>query len=323
MLLNSPILTGVTHTQIALGSVFDPLEGISAESSEGEELTSQINVHGVVNTDTAGVYPLVYQVTDQHGKMTQKKRIVTIQAVDIEMKLEGITPVSLFIGDYFNARQGVVATDQDGTNISHAIRILGHVNVRKAGVYTLTYNVTGFREKTLSMTRKITIQERPNFPPELHGIEPATITVGSLFDTRRGITASDPEEGNLTYAIRVIGSINNRKAGTYTLTYKVSDSKGLTASEQRIITVIEKENTPPEIHGIEPVTLYVGASFDVRRGVTADDIEDGNLTYALRVHGSVNTRKAGKYILTYLVTDRQGVTTTREREITVKSIFED
>ena len=153
--------------------------------------------------------------------------------------------------------------------------------------------------------------------PVINGAEDKTIKVGESFDERAGVTAYDEEDGNLTNKIVINGSVNTNKAGEYTLTYKVTDSDGNTTTATRKITV--KSNEKPVINGAEDKTIKVGENFDAREGVTAYDEEDGNLINKIVINGSVNTNKAGKYTLTYQVTDNDRNTTKVKRIITVKS----
>ncbi|BFH14017.1 chitinase [Paenibacillus dendritiformis] len=158
-----------------------------------------------------------------------------------------------------------------------------------------------------------------NQPPVLHGVTDLTLQVGDHFDKLAGVTATDAEDGNLTSRITVTGEVNTNVAGKYELAYSVTDSQGLTAEKKRIITVIEapSNNQPPVLHGVTDLTLQVGDVFDKLAGVTATDAEDGDVTSRITVTGEVNTNAAGKYQLTYSVTDSQGLTAQKERMITV------
>ncbi|MGL4773910.1 MAG: glycosyl hydrolase family 18 protein [Clostridium sp.] len=84
-------------------------------------------------------------------------------------------------------------------------------------------------------------------------------------------------------------------------------------------------NAAPTLSGVEDKTINLGDEFNALAGVTANDKEDGDLTSNIEVTGNVDTSKAGKYTLTYKVTDSEGKTTTKTRTITVKdsSIVED
>ena len=76
----------------------------------------------------------------------------------------------------------------------------------------------------------------PPPPPEnlapvisLLGDNPAQVFLGGTY-VDQGATALDPEDGNITDDVVVIGSVDTATLGTYTLTYNVSDSDGLAAT---------------------------------------------------------------------------------------------
>ena len=87
------------------------------------------------------------------------------------------------------------------------------------------------------------------------------------------------------------------------------------------IVLIPSEGTNEKsvINGAEDITIKVGDSFDPKSGVTATDKEDGDITSKIVIKGSVDTSKAGEYVLTYSITDSDGNTTTMTRKITVVS----
>ncbi len=77
-------------------------------------------------------------------------------------------------------------------------------------------------------------------------------------------------------------------------------------------------NEAPVIHATDK-TITVGDEFDPRADVTATDEEDGNLTSKIIVEkNDVKTDVAGKYEVTYKVTDNQGATRTKTIKVTVK-----
>lgn len=218
-----------------------------------------------------------------------------------------------------------------------------------------------------------------NKVPILSGIEDAFIKVGDSFDYLAGISASDAEDGDITSAILIQGSVDTNTIGTYVLTYTVTDSMGKTAKAVRSVVVNESginpaipswsiegqnagyaygtlviwknavwkqnqsgilwwgepgvssawvkvkdldgteiiPNEAPKIIGAENVSILKGESFDVRDGVTATDVEDGDLTASITVTGSVNTQVAGNYTITYRVTDSKGIEATKTIVVTV------
>jgi chitinase len=77
-------------------------------------------------------------------------------------------------------------------------------------------------------------------------------------------------------------------------------------------------DTKPILSGVMDATITVGDKFNALAGITASDKEDGDLTAKIKVTGTVDTTIAGKYELTYSVTDSGNNTTTAKRVVTVK-----
>lgn len=81
-------------------------------------------------------------------------------------------------------------------------------------------------------------------------------------------------------------------------------------------------NAAPVINATDK-TLTVGDTFDERADVTAEDAEDGDLTDEIIVEkNDVNTNVAGKYEVTYKVTDRKGATSRKTITVTVNPKIE-
>ena len=172
-----------------------------------------------------------------------------------------------------------------------------------------------------------TVGPEVNQAPTLSGISNKTITIGDNFNPLASVKANDKEDGDLTSKVKVSGTVDTDKAGKYTLTYSVTDSKGLETTKTRVITVKDKDITPPPVennkpilHGIKDLEINVSDSFDPLKGITATDKEDGTLTSKIKVSGTVDTDKSGEYTLTYSVTDSANATTTQKRVVTVKDV---
>ena len=161
-----------------------------------------------------------------------------------------------------------------------------------------------------------------NEAPVISGAEDITINLGDTFNPLNGVKALDSEDGDLTSKISINGKVDNTKAGEYTLTYSVSDSKGAVTTVTRVVTVFDKNapivNTNPEITGVKDQTIKVGGTFNPLSGIKATDKEDGDLTSAIKVVGTVDTSKAGVYKLTYTVVDKDGGKAEASCNITVE-----
>ena len=101
--------------------------------------------------------------------------------------------------------------------------------------YVLGYEDLPFVESDKDyndMVVKITVKSCGDIEPINHrpvitliGANPATINVGENY-IDPGATAFDIEDGDITSDIIASSTVNTAVAGTYTVTYNVSDSQG-------------------------------------------------------------------------------------------------
>lgn len=133
----------------------------------------------------------------------------------------------------------------------------------------------------------------------------------------KGVSAIDKEDGDITKNVVIIDNqVRSNVEGTYPVTYKITDSHGLTATKTIEVTVAE--NTLPVIHA-ENKVIEKGTPFNPLEGVTAHDEEDGDLTSKIVVKSNtVNTSVPGKYFITYSVEDSHRGIATKDIEVVVK-----
>lgn len=76
-------------------------------------------------------------------------------------------------------------------------------------------------------------------------------------------------------------------------------------------------NKKPSISGAKNKTVKVGDQVDLLKGVTAKNTTGFSITSRIKVSGKVNTKKTGKYKITYTVTDEIGRTAKKTVTYTV------
>ncbi|WP_227861016.1 immunoglobulin-like domain-containing protein [Clostridioides sp. ES-W-0016-02] len=104
---------------------------------------------------------------------------------------------------------------------------------------------------------------------------------------------------------------------------KAIDKNGnVSKTIHHLITGKYDTNYAPVIKGLTSKRVKEGESFNPLAGVTAYDVEDGDITNKIQVIGSVNTSKNGKYKLTYKVEDRSGNIREVKRNILVHGDME-
>lgn len=107
------------------------------------------------------------------------------------------------------------------------------------------------------------------------------------------------------------------KVGEQTVTLHLTDTSGNVGIVKAKLTVIA-DTTFPVFSIMEELTVNIGQSVSYRKGITATDDRDGELTFTVDATG-VNLEEAGTYSILYEATDKSGNTTKVERKIHVSA----
>ncbi len=107
--------------------------------------------------------------------------------------------------------------------------------------------------------------------------------------------------------------------GDYKDTITVTDEYGNSSSQEISIKVADLN--PPVISGNRNFQVYEGTPINPMAGVTAKDIEDGDITSKIQV-SEYNVRKIGTQTITYTVSDDYGNVTTVTSTLRVLKIPE-
>ena len=214
---------------------------------------------------------------------------------------------------------GATSYDAEDGDITDSIVIVNPVDVNTAGTYVVTYYSTDSAGATASATRSVVVAAAANTLPTiaLVGLSALSIPNGGPY-IEYGATASDVEDGDLTASIVTTSTVDVNVAGTYTVTYRVTDSGGASASVTRTVTVAAYYNNPPTIAlvGSSSLSLPFGGPY-TEYGATATDTEDGNITANIVTTSNVNVNVAGSYTVTYQITDSGGASASVVRYVAV------
>ncbi len=248
----------------------------------------------------------------------------------------------LTVNDSFDPMQGVSAHDEEEGDLTEKVEVIENnvptdenKKTTKEGSYTVTYKVSDSRGASSIKTITVVVNpvmEELNHIPYITA-EDQVLTIGDPLNLFYHVSAMDDEDGDLTGSVKLVKSTvpvdengNTIKAGAYTVIYSVSDSQG--ASSTKTVSVVvnpkmESINQIPIIHAKDK-TVSVGDVFEVMQDVTAEDLEDGDVTGNLRVlennvpmddNGKIT--KAGLFTITYQVTDSKGASSTKTITVTV------
>ena len=160
------------------------------------------------------------------------------------IKLNGTEEVRLNVGDEY-VEPGFEAEDCLGANVTNSVSVISNLNTANPGVYTITYDVTDAGGNTARMTRTVIVTEAeierpvpgdPVLTPI--GSNPIILHLGGTAYTEQGATAVDETDGDISGAVEIIGTPDTSKSGTYTVTYKVTNSLGKEVTTSREVRVL-------------------------------------------------------------------------------------
>jgi hypothetical protein len=184
------------------------------------------------------------------------------------------------------------------------------INNYATGEYTVTLKAINVAGAFDSSEATIVISDVGAPVITLLGETTINIMVGGDPYTDPGATATDDVDGDLTASIVVVGvdAVDVNTAGTYIITYNVSDAAGNAATERTRTVIVAADVVAPVItlNGSATVNIMVGDTF-TDPGATATDDLDGDITSNIVVAGdTVDVNTAGTYIITYNVSDAAG-----------------
>jgi hypothetical protein len=190
-----------------------------------------------VDTSKAGTYTLTYNVSDAAGNAATAvtRTVIVADTVAPIITLSGPTSV--------NHEQGTTYTDagasaSDSVDGSVSVTTSGTVDTATAGTYTLTYTATDSAgNAATAVTRTVIVADRTVPVITLTGDASVSLNVGATYSDA-GATAEDNIDGTITSSITTVNSVNVATAGTYTVTYDVTDAAGNSAVQvTRSVTV--------------------------------------------------------------------------------------
>lgn len=150
----------------------------------------------------------------------------------------------------------------------------------------------------------------PNTKPviTLSGSATMNLKVKEVYN-EPGAAAYDEYDGDLTGSIKISGKVDTDKAGTYTVTYAVTNSSGNEVSVTRTVIVSAVKPTI-ELLGSSTVTITVGDPLNEYTPPAKGDCKvtssDGKTSNDIVITGTVDINTVGTYTIKYSITDSGG-----------------
>jgi S-ribosylhomocysteine lyase LuxS involved in autoinducer biosynthesis len=256
--VTAPVITinGSNPTNINVNGTYADAGATALDDVDGD-VTSKIVVTGTVNPSVVGSYTITYTVKDNANNTSTKTRTVNV--------IDNVIPTVAFGTNgsttWAKSRSTTVTVSDAHTGVNtSSLKYLWNTSTTapteasftttftNGGTLTSPAGVTGgyylwiLGKDTVGNTliARTNVFNLDNTKPiiALTGSTPVTINAGTTY-TDAGATASDANSG-ISGSVTTTGSVNTNTAGTYTITYNVSDNAGNAAvSVTRTVTVVD------------------------------------------------------------------------------------
>ncbi len=218
------------------------------------DLTDNIKTKGKVDTTKPGTYKLTYSLKILVFSINKNRKVIVqdLERPVITLKGEGevtICPNSEYKEDGYEAYDKI---DGDLTN---------NVKVEKTKD-KIIYTVSDKSNNESKLERKIKYEDTTKPSITLSGSKILTIYKGDNYKDS-GYKADDNCDGDITSSVKVSGSVNTNKTGTYTITYIAKDKNGNEETQKRTVKVIERVKAD----GVIYLTFDDGPSRSITPGV--------------------------------------------------------
>ena len=270
------------------------------------EITDDIDVH------TVGKYTITFKATDTNGNVatvTKEFKVVDTTAPEITVDDEN----NKYTMEVHEDKPEFKATATDNYDEHVNVEITDDIDVHTVGKYTITFKATDTNGNVATETREfkvvdttvpvVTPSEENVYEMEVHGEKPEFKA-----------TATDNYDDHVD--VEITDDIDTHKVGTYTITFKSTDTNGnvgiltkefkVKDTTAPVITVDDKNNVYEiEVHGVKP-TFIATATDNYDEHVDVDITDD------------INIHKVGKYTVIFKSTDTNGNVGIETREFNVK-----
>lgn len=239
-----------------------------------------VTIKGSVDSSKLGTYHIHYKAKKGIFSVQKSRevKIVDTKAPIIELnKIDGYYPKT---GETYQ-EEGFTATDNYDGDITSKIKRTEDKNV-------ITYTVSDSSDNKTSVQR--TIEYNDGIAPTitLNGDSDITIKAGTRFEDP-GCTAKDSHGNDISDSVSVSDNISTYRAGTYTITYSVTDKFGNETSIDRTVTVEAVKQTATTSSGNKVVYL----TFDDGPGAHTQQLLDILDKYNVKVTFFVTNVNSG------------------------------
>jgi Leucine-rich repeat (LRR) protein len=260
-----------------------------------------------VNPNAPGTYTVRYTAADPSGNSVTNTRVVVV--VDKTPPVITLIGPAVVTNECHSAFLDPGATAADSCAGAIDIVTNNPVNPNAPGVYTVVYSATDPSGNSATISRTVYVADRTAPLITLNGANPMTNECHAAF-TDPGATGADLCAGYL--GVNATSTVNPNAPGAYAITYVATDPSGNSATNTRLVYIVDRTAPVITLNGQNPMTNECHAAFS-DPGASATDACAGPL--GVSSSSFVNPDAAGVYTIAYYATDPSGNSTTNVRTV--------
>lgn len=284
---------------------------------------SQDAIDVKINSKSYDAYQLgTYNVEVTASDMFSNTSTKNVQVEVVDRSAPVITTVSKSNGYVIDVNVNgsadftkyIKATDNVDGNVTPFIEASKKLDTSKLGSQTIEFSVSDNVGNTTNETYEFYVSDK--VAPTI-SLKSKTVTVdyGSSFHYNDYAKVTDNFDKSVDVDVK--GSVNTKEIGSTTLDITATDQSG-NQSKNSLTVKVADMSAPKLVLTKSSVQIKKGQNINLKNYIrSANDNKDGNVTSKVKISGSVNEDKAGKYTVKYTVSDEAGNSTSKSLKVTV------
>ncbi len=223
-------LNGESEITLEYGTAFEDAGALGfywEENTPEEKLPVEVVVESNLDATKLGDYTITYTAKWEDITQTVTRTVHLVDTVAPEITLLG-DPNRLTLPGESYQEEGFTANDNYDGDITDQVQRTEEKN-------RIIYTVKDSSGNETTVIRSIFRDEEAPVL-KLHGSKVMTVISGMGWK-EPGYSATDNVEGDISRNVKISGTVDPGKVGTYYLTYRVSDGSGNTAELKRTVVV--------------------------------------------------------------------------------------
>ena len=236
-------LNGSAEVTLEYGTAYEDAGAVAqcySDNQSKDPAALEVQTQSNVDTSKVGTYRVIYTATYRRQTKTLER---TVHVVDTQAPVISLVsdPDKFTLPGQSYEEEGFSATDGYDGDLTHLVE-------RTVTDTEVIYTVSDSSGNKTEVRRTIVFKDPEPPVLTLLGDMEITIEAGTSY-AEPGFTAVDNCDGDIAQFVNVTGNVNIWSAGTYTITYTVTDSYGNTTSATRTVNVKAKQTGGGDVGG--------------------------------------------------------------------------